>query len=98
MPIIARGGWANMPHVIWEDRSEVQFQLAEGVMSSVSMSILLNSKVTHTSGGQSIIIPKREIFSKEDIYLMDPEDNNSDRLIYLEHWPVSYPEKKTFIL
>jgi len=24
-PIFARGGWANMPRVIWEDRSEVQF-------------------------------------------------------------------------
>ena len=23
--IMARGGWANMPRVIWEDRSEVQF-------------------------------------------------------------------------
>ena len=24
-PIFARGGWGNMPHVIWEDRSEVMF-------------------------------------------------------------------------
>ena len=24
-PIMARGGWANMPRVIWDDRSEVQF-------------------------------------------------------------------------
>jgi hypothetical protein len=22
-PIMARGGWANLPRVIWEDRSEV---------------------------------------------------------------------------
>jgi hypothetical protein len=22
-PIFARGGWANMPRVIWDDRSEV---------------------------------------------------------------------------
>jgi hypothetical protein len=26
-PIMARGGWANLPRVIWEDRSEVQFVL-----------------------------------------------------------------------
>jgi len=24
-PIMARGGWANLPRVIWEDRSEVSF-------------------------------------------------------------------------
>jgi len=23
--IMARGGWSNMPRVIWEDRSEVRF-------------------------------------------------------------------------
>lgn len=42
-PIMARGGWANMPRVIWEDRSEVQFTFSEGVMSSISMGILLSS-------------------------------------------------------
>jgi hypothetical protein len=40
---MARGGWANMPRVIWEDRSEVQFTFSEGVMSSISMGILLSS-------------------------------------------------------
>ena len=30
-PIMARGGWQNMPRVIWEDRSEVVFTLTEGV-------------------------------------------------------------------
>ena len=24
-PTMARGGWANQPRVIWEDRSEVKF-------------------------------------------------------------------------
>ena len=45
-PIFARGGWVNMPHVIWEERQEVQFQMIEGVMSSVGMSILMSANVT----------------------------------------------------
>jgi hypothetical protein len=32
-PVFARGGWANMPRVIWDERSEVSFQMVEGVMS-----------------------------------------------------------------
>lgn len=34
-PIIARGGWGNMPRVIWEDKSEITFSLTEGVISSM---------------------------------------------------------------
>ena len=45
-PIMARGGWSNMPRVIWEDRSEVVFSLTEGIMSSISMSILLSANMT----------------------------------------------------
>ena len=43
---MARGGWSNLPRVIWEDRSEVQFTFSEGVMSSISMGILLSSTVS----------------------------------------------------
>ena len=32
-PIMARGGWANLPQVVWEDRSDVTFTLSEGVVS-----------------------------------------------------------------
>jgi hypothetical protein len=24
-PVFARGGWANMPRIIWDERGEVQF-------------------------------------------------------------------------
>ena len=41
-PVFARGGWGNMPRVIWEDRQEVQFQMIEGVMSSTGMGLLLS--------------------------------------------------------
>ena len=85
--IMARGGWSNMPRVIWEDRSEVQFSLAEGVMSSISMGILLSATVTEkTNIEESLLVPKRE----------GPFDLENGRL-WLEHPPVLYPEKKVFI-
>jgi hypothetical protein len=86
-PIMARGGWSNMPRVIWEDRSEVQFSLTEGVMSAVSMSILLNASVTETAEEQPIIVSKRE----------GPFVLDENHRIVLEHWPVDYRKKKTFI-
>jgi len=30
---MARGGWLNQPRVTWEEKSEVMFQMVEGVMS-----------------------------------------------------------------
>lgn len=44
-PIMARGGWGNMPRVIWEDRSEMTFQLTEGVMTSVGLGILTSARM-----------------------------------------------------
>lgn len=85
-PIMARGGWGNMPRVIWEDRSEVQFSLSEGVMSSVSMGILLSAHVSEAQPG-SLAIQKRE----GPFYL------DTDHCLYLKHWPINYPEKKVFI-
>ena len=85
--IMARGGWSNMPRVIWEDRSEVQFSLTEGVMSSISMGILLSASITEAKQSkESLLIPKREgPFELED------------GCIYITHQPVLYPAKKVFI-
>ena len=85
--IMARGGWSNMPRVIWEDRSEVQFSLTEGVMSSIGMGILLSSTVSEQKqSSESLLIPKREgPFELED------------GCIYITHQPVLYPTKKVFI-
>ena len=87
-PIFARGGWGNMPRVIWEERSEVQFQMVEGVMSSVGMSILMSANVT--SGGSKdtpLYINMKE----------GPLNFSKDNIVTLKHWPVDYPKKKTFI-
>ena len=58
--IMARGGWANMPRVIWEDRSEVSFTMSEGVMSAISMSILLSANVTAQREDEPLYVNKRE--------------------------------------
>ena len=86
--IMARGGWANLPRVIWEDRSEVQFVMQEGVMSSISLGVLLSAKVTTQLDNEGpLLINKRE----------GPFEIQEDARIFLEHWPVEYPRKKTFI-
>ena len=87
-PIMARGGWANMPRGMWEDRSEVQFTIQEGVMSAVSMSMLLNSSVLEAPTDEVLIIPKTE----------GPRFLDSNNRIFLEHWPIEdYRDRKTFI-
>ena len=86
-PIMARGGWANLPRVIWENRSEVQFSLQEGVLSAISMGILLSANVGENQVSEPLLAPKRE----------GPYELNSDHRLYLEHWPVPLEKKKTFI-
>ena len=90
-PIMARGGWANLPRVIWEDRSEVTFTLQEGIMSSISMGILLSAKVT--SGAQQeepLLVSRRE--EPQELY-----EHDGKNILYLTHKPVMYPTKKSFI-
>ena len=86
-PIIARGGWANLPRVIWEDRSEVQFTISEGVMSSIEMGILLSASVTEQGVDSPRIVWKRE----------GPFKLKNNNRLFLEHWPVPTEVRKTFI-
>ena len=86
-PIFARGGWANMPRVIWDERSEVQFQMIEGVMSSVGMGILLSSNVLSREEEKPLYINIKE----------GPLEFSMNNVVQLKHWPIHYPEKKMFI-
>ena len=86
-PIFARGGWGNMPHVIWDERNEVQFQMVEGVMSSFGMGILLSANVATKEENKALQINIKE----------GPLHFAYDNVVALKHWPVPYPEKKTFI-
>ena len=89
-PIFARGGFGNMPRVIWDERSEVQFQMLDGVMSSVGMSILLSANVTSNSD-KVLYINKREGPLAPTI------GENSIPYVDLQHNPVDTTIKKTFI-
>ena len=86
-PIFARGGWANMPRVIWDDRQEVQFQMVDGVMSSVGMSMLLSANVLSQKDKQPLYIHMKE----------GPMEFSMNNVIQIKHWPILYPEKKVFI-
>ena len=86
-PLMARGGWSNMPRVIWEDSSEVRFSLSEGVMSSISMGILLSSKMTEVQKNESILVQKRE----------GPFELDSENGFYVQHTPYLENKKKVFI-
>ena len=86
-PIFARGGFGNMPRVIWDERSEVQFQMIEGVMSSVGMSMLLSANVLSQKDKQPLYIHMKE----------GPLEFSKDNVVQLKHWPILYPQKKTFI-
>ena len=85
--VFARGGWSNMPRVIWEDRSEVQFQMVEGVMSAVGMSILLSANVFSNKKDTPLYIHMKE----------GPLEFSMDNIVQLKHWPIGYPNKKIFI-
>ena len=94
-PIMARGGFGNMPRVIWDERSEVTFSMVDGVMSSVGMSILLSSNVLSEKDKSPLYIHMKEGPLPVKVYM----DENDKEISYidLKHKIVDYPAKKTFI-
>ena len=101
--IMARGGWANMPRVIWEDRSEVSFTMSEGVMSAISMSILLSANVTTQREDEPLYVNKREgPFTLTEKAFVELDENGEKvekerHILKLSHQPIYYPTKKMFI-
>jgi len=89
-PIMARGGWGNMPHVIWEDRSEVRFTLSEGVMSSISMGILLSASMSVPN--KSLFIPVHEVVS--ELELTNDEIDELDNIPFGESNLNGYENRK----
>lgn len=88
--VYARGGWLNQPKVIWQDRSEVRFQMSEGVVSQFGFGILLGAKVAIKGKEKPILMHKTE--GPFDFPIGEERPR-----IYLEHWPVDVNQKKTFI-
>ena len=85
--VMARGGWDNRPRVIWEDRSEVTFNLREGVLSSISLGILLSSNVVEKKESEPILVSNRE----------GPIKLDANSRMELQYWPVDASIRKTFI-
>lgn len=102
-PIMARGGWKNMPRVVWDSRSAVTFTLSEGVMSSIGMSILLSTNMTAPKEDEPILINKIEgpYYPESCPWKNEETDNNEETItpvgFFIERLPVPYPKKKTFI-
>ena len=88
--VYARGGWLNQPKVIWQDRSEVRFQMSEGVVSQFGLGILLGAKVALKGKEKPILMHKTE--GPFDFPIGEERPR-----VYLEHWPVDVNQKKTFI-
>ena len=86
-PIMARGGFGNMPRVIWDERSEVTFQMTQGVMSSVGMGILLSANVTSKNTSEPFYVHEID----------GPFKISEEGYIYPKHWPVPSNIRKTFI-
>ena len=87
----ARGGWLNQPKVIWQDRSEIRFQMSQGVVSQFGFGILLGAKVA-IKGSKEKPIYMHTVEGPFDFNLDDTEP-----IIKLEHEPVYPNEKKIFI-
>ena len=85
--IYARGGWLNQPKVIWQDRSEIRFQMSQGIVSQFGFGILLGAKVALKGKEKPIFMHKKE----------GPMEINDQHQLYLQHWPVPNTDKKTFI-
>lgn len=86
-PVFARGGWGNMPRVVWDTRSEVIFQMTEGVISNVGMGLLLGAKVLTKTQSEPIYIHIKE----------GPKKCSVNNIMDIKHWPVLYPIKKAFV-
>ena len=87
----ARGGWLNQPKVIWQDRSEIRFQMSQGVVSQFGFGILLGAKVAIKGSKEKPIY----MHTVEGPFKFDLDD--TEPIIKLEHEPVYPNEKKIFI-
>lgn len=84
--ITAHGGWGDMPHVVWDERSDVTFQMTEGIMSQTEMSVLFGANMLERDQNKPLYVQKRE----------GPMELDSQHRLYLKYWPDTR-ERKAFI-
>ena len=91
---MARGGWLNAPRVTWEEKSEVEFQMVEGVMSQLSFGIMTDALMSVPEKDTPLLVPLKEgPFDLQTI----TENGQTYNGFYIKHKPVMYPTKKLFI-
>ena len=84
--ITAHGGWGDMPHVVWDERSDITFQMSEGIMSQIEMSVLFGANMLEKDKSKPLYVRKRE----------GPVELDEDHRLYLKYWP-DLRERKAFI-
>ena len=100
-PIFARGGRGNMPRVIWEDRSEVNFSLTEGVMSNIGLGILTSANVLGKSEKDIIYVPKKEgpfELDDNDSYLLKYVPSKDKKIYVFSYFRNCIQEKKEYTI
>lgn len=93
----ARGGFLNQPLVVWEDRSDVTFQLSNGTLNQISLNLLLEAdtlqkklvyvpfqeQIVLDESGQAFLSHSPEQ-SRKRFYKLCKANNLQNRLIPLE--------------
>lgn len=92
--VMARGGWENQPRVTWEERSEVGFKMMEGIMSQISLGIVLDAVMTTPTRDTPLLIPKKEGPFELTTLNFEGQEYHG---FYIKENPVLYPTKKVFI-
>lgn len=73
--VSARGGYLNQPRVLWEERSETNFQFSNGTLNPISLNMLLEADMLQAN---KVIIPVQEIIQLDEYGVG-----------YLSHTPVA---------
>ena len=94
-PVSARGGWDNLPRVVWENRSDVSFNLSEGVVSNMSLNFLLSAATDKHEKDSTFYVHKVD---GPQTPIPIETDNQTIYILYLSHRPyINLPTHKVFI-
>ena len=95
-PISARGGWDNLPRVVWENRSDVSFMINEGVVSNMSLNFLLSASTDKKENDTSFFVHK--VDKVDEPIFVDIDDDNTICIVETSHDPhLNPPSYKAFI-
>lgn len=98
---MARGGWNNMPRIVWENRSEITFTMSEGVMNNIGMGLLFSAKTLKGGELDATYIPRREgpfVIERGGLHFLD-HTPCQDKPMFCYEYDRNVIQKKTdFVL